>query len=40
MQQCVMPIFASGTVVIACAIPELMVAYKAIKAQLLPFDIG
>jgi len=40
MQQCVMPILASDTVVSACAIPGLMAACKAIGAQLLPLSIG
>jgi len=40
MQQCVMPILASETVVSASAIPELMAACKAIGAQLLPLNIG
>jgi len=40
MHQCVMPILASETVVSACAIPELMAAWKAIGAQLLPLSIG
>jgi len=35
-----MPILASETAVSACAIPELMAACKAIKAQLLPLNIG
>jgi len=39
MQQCVMPILASETVVNACALPELMGACKAIWAQLLSSDI-
>jgi len=40
MQQCVMPILASETVVSACAILELMAACKAIGAQLLSLNIG